>query len=409
MIILGEQQIEGLEILKDFLKSNETAFSLVGYAGTGKSLLIKYILEHVDTLRMDYVLCAPTHKAKVVIERFTGREGLTIHKLLALSPRIDVMDLDFRDLRFSLNKNSDAFPIRGVVICDESSMVNDDLFDLLIKKATDAETKIIFIGDSAQIRPVKGVTKSKVFSSVKNTFTLTKIYRQLNDTGLNSVLPTLREKSLNMFHTEMGKEGSLICHHNTKDFFMSSIPIFKNAIENQDIMGAKFLSYTNKRVNALNEKMRQALFPEDNQYNNGEFLTARENMSFGFNKFWNSMDYIVNEEPKKIDISIPGFIPLPGYKLSLYDSSDKISTNILILDKEIDDSYQVSLAAMIDNVRQSAVEAKQRKDWYKSKMAWKNYYKIIESFTTPFDLIYDDRLVRKQSFDYGYACTIHKS
>lgn len=263
--------------------------------------------------------------------------------------------------------------------------------------------------DSKQIRPVKGITDSKVFSSVKNTFTLTKIYRQLGNSGLSTILPELREKVINKFITVEGEDGSLLCHHNTRDFFMSAIPAFKKSIDNGDIMGAKFLSFTNKRVGQLNDKMRETLFPGDAQYYNKEFLTARENMNVSFNKFWNSMDYVIDKEPVKQDIKIPGFVTLPGYKLSLYDSADKISSNVNILCKNIDETYYESLAAYVDGVRQSAISARNRKDWFKSKEGWKKYYKIMESFTTPVDLMWDDRLIRKKSFDYGYATTVHKS
>ena len=44
-----------------------------------------------------------------------------------------------------------------------------------------------------------------------------------------------------------------------------------------------------------------------------------------------------------------------------------------------------------------------------SYVKWKEYYEINNSFTTPFNLYYDNRLIRKKSFDYGYASTVHKS
>lgn len=414
-IILGEQQQEGLNCMIDFLNTKEVAFSLTGYAGCGKSLLIGYLVEHLEKIRKNYVLCAPTHKAKVVLERFTGKEGITIHKLLALAPNVDVLELDLRDLRFSMNSKNEDFPTNGVVICDESSMVNDDLFDLLIEYAEKCNTKVIFSGDIAQISPVNNTTceitgdsTSKVFS-LKTGFNLTKIYRQLGDSGLVNILPILRKDIVKEFETTMGSDGSLICYNNTKDFFMEAIPCFKKAIVDKDIMGTKFLSYTNKRVDALNAKMKEALFGLENQYNEHEFITACTNIDFDGSKFWNSMDYIVDKKPIKKDIVIPGFASLPGYELSLYDSADKISSTILILDKDIENKYFVSLAAALEELRISAIEAKKRKDYWRSKKNWKSYYEMMGSFTTPVDLMYDGRIIRKKSFDLGYATTSHKS
>ena len=72
---LGEQQVEALDAMKEFLKNkNKRAFSLIGAAGTGKSFLMRTLIEYMDSeFTMEYALCAPTHKAKLVLSRFTNR------------------------------------------------------------------------------------------------------------------------------------------------------------------------------------------------------------------------------------------------------------------------------------------------------------------------------------------------
>lgn len=47
---------------------------------------------------------------------------MTLHKLLALSPRLDIFDLDFNNLLFQ-SRSSKEIPKNGVVICDEGSMI----------------------------------------------------------------------------------------------------------------------------------------------------------------------------------------------------------------------------------------------------------------------------------------------
>ena len=73
---LGEQQVEALDAMKEFLKDkNKRAFSLIGAAGTGKSFLMRTLIEYMDSeFTMEYTLCAPTHKAKLVLSRFTNRK-----------------------------------------------------------------------------------------------------------------------------------------------------------------------------------------------------------------------------------------------------------------------------------------------------------------------------------------------
>ena len=55
-----------------------------------------------------------------------------------------------------------------------------------------------------------------------------------------------------------------------------------------------------------------------------------------------------------------------------------------------------------------AIEAKQQRS-RRASFLWKDYFNILGSFASPIDLYYDGRMVRKKSFDYGYAMTVHKS
>lgn len=405
MIELGEEQILALSYIKQFIKSKETIYSLIGSAGTGKSFLIQEIVKFLESESIPLVLCAPTHKAKVVLERFTGREGITIHKLLSLTPNIQIMNLDFRDLRFvGNNKKSLLFPTRGVVICDESSMVNDELFDLIVEKAKIFEAKLIFVGDIKQIRPVNASSHSKVFN-VSNKIELTKIYRQNYNSGLAPILLELRENSISNFKESLGEEGSLYCYNLAQKLFEAAVPCFKKAIETEDILETKLLAYTNNRVNAFNKKMREILFPGSDEYYKQEIITSYENGESGYFKYWNSMDYIIKSVEKK-DIKIPNFMTLPGYSLKLYDTSNDILGDINILSDEVSDMYLESLGATIEDARLNAIAGKGSKA---SAQLWGKYYKIISSFTTPKDVIFDNRVIRKKTFDYGYATTVHKA
>lgn len=407
-MVLGIEQQEAINNITSFLDSSNTIFSLTGYAGTGKSFLIKELIKILYNKRIDFVLSAPTHKAKVVLERFAGREAMTIHKLLSLSPNIEILDLDFKDLKFLINNFTSSFPYDGVVICDESSMISDDLYELLEEKCKQHNSKIIFVGDKAQLRPVNSLTHSRVFNN-PNSYTLTKIYRQSDKNGLNAYLPDLREKVVGKFYDSIGEEGSLYCVNNVEDLFKKGLPYFKKAISNKDILETKFLAYTNARVASYNKKAKQILFQNDKEFNKFEFLTGYENLEFNRTKFWNSMDYIIVEDPVKVDISVFNFIKLPGYKLTLYDESSDCVEDVCILSKEISQDYLTSLAAFIEVTRLEAIELKQQRRSRDSSRKWQDYYRIIGSFTTPYDLYYDNRLIRKKSFDHGYATTVHKA
>ena len=403
---LGEEQIQAIEAIKKFIESSsETAFSLIGSAGTGKTTIMKELIKWLRP-RKKYCLCAPTHKAKLVLERLTGDYNTqTLHKLLALSPNIEILELDFRDLQFIVGKSEVNIPYKGVVICDESSMINDELFKLLNEKCKSMECKILFVGDKAQLRPVNSKDTSLVFN-VKDRFELTKIYRQSDSSALMPIFQILRNNIITHFESEEGKEGSLVCTEDATDFIRYALPKFRKAMSNRDILYTKIIAYTNNRVAGYNNCMKKALFRDDKEYHPLEFLTGYENLEFNGTKFFNSMDYIVTDEPKKMDVYIPEFMKLPGYELNLYDTTSDIISPIFILSKEISSDYFHALAAKIEDIRLAALEQRSR---IAANKLWGIYYSIIGSFTTPVDLCFNNRVIRKKSFDYGYACSAHKS
>lgn len=432
--ILGEDQINAINAIKSFIKPNkdifslsgspkitnnpivneiinfktrETAITLSGFAGTGKSTIVKEIINFLEQEYITYVLCAPTHVAKLVMEFFTEREAMTIHKLLSLSPNIEILNLDFKQLEFQSKGKSNLFPNNGVVICDEASMINDDLYDLLLSRCKLVNSLVIFVGDAKQLQPVNTLTHSKVFN-LPNTITLNKIYRQSEESGLVNILPVLREKIIPRFKNSIGSDGSLLCYSDIKEFFKELLPTFRKAINTSDILETRVFTYTNDRARQYNYKIKEFLFGLENEYDKLQFLTCYENFKWNGLSFWNSMDYIVIDEPQKARIMIPHFAEMPGWKLNLYDSSTKISEEIFILSKEISKDYLNSLAYLIESKRIEAINTK-FSDSRLSRKLWKEYYEIIESFTSPVDLFYDNRLIRKKTFDHGYASTVHKS
>lgn len=409
--LLGEEQLQALDLMKEFItSSNVTAFSLVGPAGTGKTSIIKELLQWIRKNKIPYILCAPTNKAGLVLREITGdKDVTTIHKLLTLTPNLEIFELNFNELEFQIkNPMNLGIPHNGVVICDEASMINDELFKTIIHHATLYNSRVIFVGDKAQLQPVNANKVSKVFN-LDNRFELTKIYRQSSENAILPILCELREKPILSFSQKLAEEGSLYCFTDTKEFVKPAYKVYKEAIREGDILKTKILAYTNKRVEAYNKCMKRLLFNNESEYNKGEFLTAYENLDTSMT-IYNSMDYIIASEPTKVDIKIHKFgISLPGYVLELYDSFFDKTGTIRILSKDIDKSYFLGIADFIEGTRLDAIELKER-GWYKkSKMRWVDYFKAMDSFTTPVDLYIGNRLVRSKSFDYGYAISTHKS
>lgn len=402
-IQLSDEQLKAIELIKNFVhNSSEIAFSLTGSAGTGKTLVMNTLVKELR--KIPIALCAPTHKAKLVLEKSTNRACITLHSLLALNPIIDIFDLDYNDLLFRSNDDKIEIPIKGLVICDEASMINDDLYKALIEKCSERKTKILFVSDEKQLRPVKSERESLVYT-VKDRFRLTKIFRQSNKNALLPILEILRSEPINHFSDTFGEEGSLICESNLKNFLIRYLKTLKSAIEEKNILKTKLTTYTNSRVSLYNSLIKKALFPNGQEYNKGEFLTCYDNFKFETgSEFYNSMDYIIDEDPVFATNFLPYFDYMKGWELSLYDASLDMSFEVFMLSKENSSKDFARLAYKIEEIRTRAVKAKGSK----KVSLWAMYFSLINSFATPMDLYLDGRLIKKKTFAEGYACTTHK-
>lgn len=82
-ITLTADQQRALDMLEGFLQDrSRRVFVLCGYAGTGKTLLLKGVADYLEKIGRQFVLAAPTGKAAKVLASRTGREAYTVHKTI---------------------------------------------------------------------------------------------------------------------------------------------------------------------------------------------------------------------------------------------------------------------------------------------------------------------------------------
>ena len=165
---LTQQQNNVFNKIKAFLDSDASVFILRGYAGTGKTTMVRTVADYIAQYQ-DVRLMAPTGRAARVLSKKSGHVAVTIHK--AIYNRAHVVSKDVSDVAASEYKL--VFPIctedhRIVTIVDEASMVcsrkmesellvfgTDNLLeDLLTFVRPSFGGKIIFVGDPAQLPPV---------------------------------------------------------------------------------------------------------------------------------------------------------------------------------------------------------------------------------------------------------------
>lgn len=410
-IILSEDQEIALREIKNFLKSKKDVLTLSGFAGSGKTHLTKYLIADLYTNDHSYILIAPTHKAKLVLSKFAGEEAFTLHQLLLLSPRIEIENFDIRFLEFIQNNNKEAkceIPYGGLVIVDEASMINDDLYDILVAKCKEEKCKILFVGDKSQLRPVKNGKTSKVFDN-DNVIYLTKIHRQKENNPLSKLIFKARNEIIprNELITSIDELGSLYAFDEAKEFLRTSLPSFDEMVKSRDILHCKLLTYTNARVQKFNAAIRKNILNTDKEYVKGDIITCYDTSESGIYEYINSEDYFVNNvsfERQSLPETRCSFSVI---NLELKNSENKSHGWIPMLSKNNPSEDFSYLAERIEQLRLIALNEKKGTREYGKK--WQNYFRLYNSFFSPVDLFYDNRLIKKKGFDYGYALTVHKS
>ncbi len=152
--------------LKQSKNKNTSIFVLSGYAGSGKTFLSMRFLQLAEQEGFCWTVAAPTHKAVGVLQEALEKEGIkptwhpsTIHRLLRLKLKRE------RDLEICESTDQTASSLEQVdlVLVDEASMVSSSLLEIILSCANPFKTRVVFVGDSAQLPPV-GEEKSPVFS-----------------------------------------------------------------------------------------------------------------------------------------------------------------------------------------------------------------------------------------------------
>ena len=153
-------------------------------AGTGKTFLMKGVVDYLSAVNRSVHLMAPTGRAAKVLSTRTSRSASTIHAHL-YSPR-DRDDPDDEDFTLVSDLTSNTDELDAVYVVDEASMVSDretqnpllqfgsgrllaDLLHFLEDAPCAHRRHILFVGDAAQLPPV-GMTVSPVISCVADNY-----------------------------------------------------------------------------------------------------------------------------------------------------------------------------------------------------------------------------------------------
>jgi exodeoxyribonuclease-5 len=388
-------------------RSNDAAFILRGYAGTGKTSLIGALVKTMDKLQQKVMLLAPTGRAAKVFSAYAGHPAFTIHKKI-YRQRSFSNDTD----KFSINDNLN---VHTLFIVDEASMISNEglsgsmfgsgrlLDDLIRFVYSGAGCRLLLMGDTAQLPPV-GEAEGPALSigAIRNyglnveEAILTQVVRQEEDSGIlwNATqlrrLITQDEPFTSLPKVKLTGFGDIRIVPGAE-----LIDTINDCYGRDGMEESIIICRSNKRANTYNTGIRNAILYREEELASGDILMIAKN-----NYFW-------TEKIKEIDFIANGDIAvvrrvrrtkeLYGFRfaevlLTLPDYEDfEIEAN-LILDTLHSDSPALPKEAndrLFYGVLEDYADISDRRDRMK-KMKADPYYNALQ-------------------VKYAYAITCHKA
>ena len=260
-IQLSEKQKEAIELVND-----NNVCVITGGPGTGKTTIIKNIIDIYKTKKLKVILCAPTGRAAKRMKEATNEDAKTIHRLLEIG-------------KIEEDRNSmveyDVAPIDAdVIIIDEMSMVDTYIMNYLVK-AIYKGTKLILVGDENQLPSVgPGTVLKDIIDSKKiPTICLNKIFRQaaksqivLNAHNVNNGKSFIKKEDL----AEDIKEDFFYINESNQEKILNHVlTLSKSKLKNRDgdnniYSNIQVLTPTKKGLvgtKELNKRLQEVLNP----------------------------------------------------------------------------------------------------------------------------------------------------
>ena len=370
-MILTKKQEEGLLTSIERYNSNCKYTVISGYAGTGKSTLVRFIIEALDVDENDVCYCAFTGKAAEVLRKKGNKNACTLHKLLYESIPKPTGGFIRR------KKTSIDYKI---IIVDEVSMAPKTLIDLLFTH----DVYVICLGDPGQLPPIEKDENNHLLDH-PHVF-LDEIMRQAQESEIIQLTMKIRNgKPINYYN---GKEVKIIPYSQLNTGVLQ--------------WGDQILTATNAKRQTINNQMRQLLNHPNYPVDGDKMICLRNywedfsvngdplvNGTIGIlkNSFqtWRQIPPIVKSNIKKFDV-LTGDLIIPDTN-DMYDLVDMDQKMILTGNKCCDWKLSYRLGKLRpkygDIVPKEFAYAYAITIWKAQGSEWNNVVVLEESF--PFD------------------------
>ena len=402
-------QNELLLMLSNFVfeKDKSGLFLLKGYAGTGKTTIISTVVNSLWKIGYKPVLLAPTGRAAKVISLYSKKKAFTIHKKIYHPKKTSNGGVEF--VR-QVNKHTNT-----LFFVDEASMVPDSpsnaklfengslLDDLIDYVYSGVNCKLILIGDTAQLPPVKlelspALDEDKLslhYDKNVSLIELDEVMRQHEKSGILTNATMLR---------------TLLGAYNSSDFkfdltYADIIRLedsydvqdaITSAYDNDGVEDTAIIVRSNKRANQYNQQIRTKIRGQENEMSVGDHIMAVKN-----NYFWlkdsSEISFIANGDTFEV-LEIFGIKELYDFRFAEvkirmidYPSQPAFET-VLLLDTLMLESPSLSYEESNKLYQEVSKDYEDIKSKYKRLLEVKNnkYFNALQ-------------------VKYSYAMTCHKS
>jgi len=341
------RQNELFLMLSEFVfdEQKNALFLLKGYAGTGKTSVISTLVNNLWYAKLRSVLLAPTGRAAKVISKYSGRPAFTIHKKIYFPKKASGGGLSFT---LQENKHTNT-----VFIVDEASMIPDSgidvrffesrsLLDDLIKYVYSGKNcKLILIGDTAQLPPVKlNISPALDRSVLENHYSksvyeieLNEVMRQHKDSGVlqnaTKLRNILKQNTNETFKFDLNY-SDLVRLTERDEILDAFYTVYDQGIVEDTVLVVR----SNKRANLYNQQIRNHILDRESEITTGDFVMVVKN-----NYYWlkdsEKVGFIANGDICEI-LEIFRFIDLYGFrfaevKLRMVDYPDQEAFETVIL------------------------------------------------------------------------------
>lgn len=402
-----QKQNRLLKLLSIFIFDDDkhSLFLLKGFAGTGKTTVIGAFVNSLWKAGKKSVLLAPTGRAAKVISLYSNRKAFTIHKKIYFPKKQPNGSVAFT---LQMNKHTDT-----IFIVDEASMIadakqNDSIFnnksllaDLISYVYSGKNCKLVFVGDTAQLPPVKSEmspaleadTLSFEFNKNITEIELNEVMRQHEDSGILVNATNLRMLMPNgnqqfQFNLDFPDVVKLEDRYEIEDALVSA---YDHGVED-----TAFIVRSNKRANDYNQQIRQHILSKENELATGDYVMVVKN-----NYFWlderSEAGFIANGDICQV-LRIYAFKDLYGFKfaevsLQMIDYPNmKPFDTVLILDTLVSESPSLTYE------ESSQLYEAVKEDYADETSKYKQFLKIKKN---PF--------FNALQVKFSYAITCHKS